>query len=42
VLAQHGIVGTMMGTPLDVSYLADTVMMLRFFEAQGRVRRDRW
>jgi circadian clock protein KaiC len=39
VLAQHGIVGTMMSTPLDVSYLADTVMMLRFFEAQGRVRR---
>jgi circadian clock protein KaiC len=39
VLAQHGIVGTMMTTPLDVSYLADTVMMLRFFEAQGHVRR---
>ena len=39
VLAQHGIVGTMMSTPLDVSYLADTVMILRFFEAQGRVRR---
>jgi len=39
VLAQHGIVGTMMSTPLDVSYLADTVMMLRFFEAQGSVRR---
>ena len=33
VLAQHGIVGTMMRTPLDVSYLADTVMLLRFFEA---------
>ena len=39
VLAQHGIVGTSMQTPLDVSYLADTVMMLRFFESQGRVRR---
>jgi circadian clock protein KaiC len=39
VLAQHGIVGTAMTTPLDVSYLADTVMVLRFFEAQGRVRR---
>jgi circadian clock protein KaiC len=39
VLAQHGIVGTMMTTPLDVSYLADTVMMLRFFEAAGHVRR---
>jgi circadian clock protein KaiC len=39
VLAQHGIVGTAMTTPLDISYLADTVMVLRFFEAQGRVRR---
>jgi circadian clock protein KaiC len=39
VLAQHGIVGTTMTTPLDVSYLADTVIVLRFFEAQGRVRR---
>jgi len=39
VLAQHGIVGTAMQTPLDVSYLADAVMVLRFFESQGRVRR---
>ena len=39
VLAQHGIVGTTMTTPLDVSYLADTVLVLRFFESQGRVRR---
>ena len=39
VLAQHGIVGTQMTTPLDVSYLADAVMVLRFFESQGRVRR---
>jgi circadian clock protein KaiC len=28
-----------MGTPVDVSYLADTVLMLRFFEAAGAVRR---
>jgi circadian clock protein KaiC len=39
VLAQHGIIGTAMTTPLDVSYLADTVMVLRFFEAHGQVRR---
>jgi circadian clock protein KaiC len=39
VLAQHGVVGTAMSTPLDVSYLADCVMMLRFFESQGAVRR---
>ncbi|MEO5819791.1 MAG: ATPase domain-containing protein [Vicinamibacteraceae bacterium] len=39
VLAQHGIIGTAMTTPLDVSYLADAVLVLRFFEAQGHVRR---
>ncbi len=39
VVAQHGIVGANMATPLDVSYLADTVVLLRFFEAQGMVRR---
>jgi circadian clock protein KaiC len=39
VVAQHGIVGTQMATPLDVSYLADTVVLLRFFESAGVVRR---
>jgi circadian clock protein KaiC len=39
VVAQHGIVGSTMATPLDVSYLADTVVLLRFFEASGMVRR---
>ena len=39
VVAQHGMVGTHMQTPLDVSYLADTVVLLRFFESQGTVRR---
>jgi circadian clock protein KaiC len=34
ILAQHGLVGTM-GTPVDVSYLADTVFLMRFFEARG-------
>ena len=38
-MAQHGLVGTAMAAPIDVSYLADTVIMLRFFEAQGDVRR---
>jgi circadian clock protein KaiC len=28
-----------MKTPVDVTYLADTVILLRFFEAGGRVRR---
>jgi circadian clock protein KaiC len=38
VLAQHGLVGHMQ-TPLDLSYLSDCVIMLRYFEAAGRVRR---
>jgi circadian clock protein KaiC len=37
VVAQHGLIGTM-ESPVDASYLADTVMLLRFFEAEGRVR----
>jgi circadian clock protein KaiC len=39
VMAQHGFLGANMGTPVDVSYLADTVIMLRYFEAGGAVRR---
>ncbi|MGJ4891387.1 ATPase domain-containing protein [Bradyrhizobium sp. HKCCYLRH3099] len=38
VLAQHGMVGPM-DTPLDISYLSDAVLMLRYFEAGGNVRR---
>ena len=38
VLAQHGLVGPM-ETPLDISYLADGVLMLRYFEFDGSVRR---
>ena len=38
VLAQHGLVGPM-ETPLDISYLSDAVMMLRYFEYDGQVRR---
>jgi circadian clock protein KaiC len=37
-VAQHGLVGDMK-TPVDVTYLADTVVLLRYFEATGRVRR---
>jgi circadian clock protein KaiC len=37
-VAQHGLVGDMKA-PVDVTYLADTVVLLRFFEALGRVRR---
>ena len=38
VLAQHGLMGPMQ-SPVDMSYLSDTVIMLRYFEAAGRVRR---
>src|SRR5437868_11298626 len=37
-VAQHGLVGDMKA-PVDVTYLADTVILLRYFEAYGRVRR---
>jgi circadian clock protein KaiC len=37
-VAQHGLVGDMK-TPVDVTYLADTVILLRYFEAVGQVRR---
>ncbi len=38
VLAQHGLVGPMQ-TPIDISYLSDAVLMLRYFEVEGTVRR---
>jgi circadian clock protein KaiC len=37
-VAQHGMIGDMKQT-IDVTYVADTVIMLRYFEALGRVRR---
>jgi circadian clock protein KaiC len=37
-VAQHGLVGDMK-SPVDVTYLADTVVLMRYFEADGRVRR---
>lgn len=37
-VAQHGVVGHMQ-SPVDITYLADTVILLRFFEAMGDVRR---
>ncbi|HEX6217539.1 MAG TPA: ATPase domain-containing protein, partial [Vicinamibacterales bacterium] len=36
--AHHGIIGSQMHTPVDASYLADAVILLRYFEAQGAVR----
>lgn len=39
VLAQHGTLGAAMPTPVDLSYLADAIVLFRFFEADGRIRR---
>jgi circadian clock protein KaiC len=36
--AHHGVIGSQMHTPVDASYLADTVILLRYFESQGAVR----
>lgn len=36
--AHQGVIGTQMLTPVDASYLADSVVMLRYFEAHGQVR----
>ena len=36
--AHQGMIGTTMHTPVDASYLADSVIMLRYFEAHGAVR----
>ena len=38
ILAQSGMVGHMQ-SPVDLTYLSDTVLLLRFFEAQGEIRR---
>jgi circadian clock protein KaiC len=39
VLAQHGLVSDALESPTDISYLADTVLLLRYFEVAGEVRR---
>jgi circadian clock protein KaiC len=38
VVAQRGLVGPDIDAPVDVSYLADTVILLRYFESGGAVR----
>jgi circadian clock protein KaiC len=38
LLAQHGLMGPM-DTPVDISYLSDAVVMLRYFEYAGTVKR---
>jgi circadian clock protein KaiC len=38
-MAQTGLIGPNMRSPVDLSYLADTIVMFRYFEAQGRLRK---
>ncbi len=38
VLGQHGLIGDMRST-VDVSYLADSIILMRFFEVEGEVRK---
>jgi circadian clock protein KaiC len=38
-VAQQGMLGHNVSSPIDVSYIADTMFLMRFFEAQGRVRK---
>jgi circadian clock protein KaiC len=35
--AHHGLIGTQMQTPVDASYLADSVVLLRYYEHHGEV-----
>jgi circadian clock protein KaiC len=39
VVAQHGLLGSNMSSSVDVSYVSDTVMLLRYFESGGQVRK---
>ena len=39
VVAQSGMMGAAMSSPVDASYLADSVVMLRYFEHAGEVKK---
>jgi circadian clock protein KaiC len=39
LVAQHGMMGTSMQSPVDASYLADSVILLRYFEHAGKVKK---
>lgn len=38
VMAQHGMIGPAMATPVDVSYIADTVLLFRYYEYSGTIK----
>jgi circadian clock protein KaiC len=39
VVAQSGMLGSAMTSPVDASYLADSIVLLRYFEHQGQVKK---
>ena len=39
VAAQHGLIGSNMQSAFDTSYLADSVILLRYFEYAGKVKK---
>ncbi|MFP5261088.1 MAG: ATPase domain-containing protein [Blastocatellia bacterium] len=39
VVAQYGLFGSNMSPPIELSYLADTVLLLRYFENSGRIHK---
>ncbi|MDB5385875.1 MAG: kaiC 1, partial [Planctomycetaceae bacterium] len=39
VVAQHGMLGGVMEAPIDTSYLADAVVLLRYFEHGGKIKK---
>lgn len=39
VVAQHGLLGQSMLSPVDVSYLADCVILMRYYEHAGEIRK---
>ena len=38
LMTQHGLIGSGTHVPVDASYLSDTVILLRYFEAFGEIR----
>ena len=38
ITAQHGMLGSAMKSPIDASYMADNVLLFRYFETKGEIR----
>ncbi len=39
VISQHGVMGASIQQPIDASYLADTVVLFRYYEFEGEIRK---